>query len=288
MKNPWLIYLQGVIALLYFAGCSGEDYDPSASNPDRAEIQGKVIERSSLPKPLDSRVADSPVTTDKAPPLEATSGESVGSLAINTLDESNGSVIGETVVNDDKEPEGEPSEIVNPLIGQNLPEIQSENEPVANGNSTEPNPPQSKLPPLPEGSPYKEVSFRSLSSFPYDVEWTKDGKEPDPTAFLKRVPPEVRKLSGAKVAVEGFMIPTMVNEDNKVTEFLLLPDQMSCCYGKNPAANGWVVVNAKGIDIMMDKIIRVTGSMFVEERWDEEFFEGLYHLDCEKVTGPAL
>ena len=102
------------------------------------------------------------------------------------------------------------------------------------------------------------------------------------------MPREVRKLGGAKVAVEGFMIPTMVNEDNKVTEFLLLPDQMSCCYGKNPAANGWVVVTSKGTDIMMDQMIRVTGSIVVEERWDEEFFVGLYHLSCENVTGPAL
>ena len=179
---------------------------------------------------------------------------------------------------------------LNPLIGQTLPEVQPAEDTIAGETATSPAPePQnSQLPPLPKDSPYKEVSFRALSSFPYDVEWATDGKEPDPSAFLKRVPPEVRKLSGAKVAVEGFMIPTMVNEENKVTEFLLLPDQMSCCYGKNPAANGWVVVNAKGIDIMMDKIIRVTGSMFVEERWDEEFFEGLYHLTCEKVTGPAL
>ena len=90
-------------------------------------------------------------------------------------------------------------------------------------------------------------------------------------------------------SVEGFMIPTMVNEDNKVTEFLLLPDQMSCCFGKAPEANGWVVVTAsKGVEIMMDQIIRVTGTMAVEEKWDEEFFVGRYHMACDKITGPAL
>ena len=40
------------------------------------------------------------------------------------------------------------------------------------------------------------------------------------------------------------MIPTIVDENNEVKEFLLLPDQMSCCFGQTPEANGWVVVNA--------------------------------------------
>jgi hypothetical protein len=54
-------------------------------------------------------------------------------------------------------------------------------------------------------------------------------------------------------------------------------------------ANGWVVVNAtNGVEVMMDRIIRVTGQLSVEERWDEEFFVGLYHMTCDEITGPAL
>ena len=72
------------------------------------------------------------------------------------------------------------------------------------------------------------------------------------------------------------MIPTVVDENNLVKEFLLLPDQMSCCFGQTPEANGWVVVAAsEGVDALMDRIIRVTGVLVVEERWDEEFFVGL-------------
>ena len=77
--------------------------------------------------------------------------------------------------------------------------------------------------------------------------------------------------------------------NNEVKEFLLLPDQMSCCFGQAPEANGWVVVSAtKGVEVMMDRIIRVTGGFAVEERWDEEFFVGLYHMTCNEITGPAL
>ena len=155
--------------------------------------------------------------------------------------------------------------------------------------SNVPEPVVSNLPPLPKGSGYTPLSFASMSKFAYEVDWEKDGIKFDLAAFARRVPVTVRQMDGLPAAVEGFMIPTVVNEDNKVTEFLLLPDQMSCCFGKAPEANGWVVVTApKGVEIMMDRIIRVTGTMAVEEKWDEEFFVGLYHMTCDKITGPAL
>ena len=255
MKIPSFALLATSVVALLLASCSGEDYDPAAANPDPTKARGKVIE---------GKVASKQTSVEKTPaPLE------IDPFATPSSQEVAAKI--------------DPPAPSEPLVGQTLPPI----DPAA-PDPAPPAPPESKLPPLPKDSPYKEVSFRSISSFPYEVEWETDGKEPDPTAYLQRVPREVRKLGGAKVAVEGFMIPTMVNEDNKVTEFLLLPDQMSCCYGKNPAANGWVVVTSQGTDIMMDQMIRVTGSLVVEERWDEEFFVGLYHLSCENVTGPAL
>jgi len=148
---------------------------------------------------------------------------------------------------------------------------------------------QQSLPPLPEGSHYKPVEFRDLTDFQYEVEWEKDGLEFDYPAFAQRVPKGLRELTNTKVAIEGFMIPTVVDENNEVKEFLLLPDQMSCCFGQTPEANGWVVVNAQeGVEVLMDRIIRVTGLLSVEERWDEEFFVGLYHLECKEITGPSL
>ena len=143
-----------------------------------------------------------------------------------------------------------------------------------------------RLPPLPKGSHYKSVDFRDLTDFEYEVEWERDGIEFDYPAFAERVPENLRKISNTKVAIEGFMIPTVVDENNEVKEFLLLPDQMSCCFGQTPEANGWVVVNADdGVEVMMDRIIRVTGELVDEERWDEEFFVGIYHMTCREIRG---
>ena len=145
------------------------------------------------------------------------------------------------------------------------------------------------LPPLEENSGYERLDFRDLVNFTYEVTWEGDGQEFDFSAYSKRVTKRLREKSGLSIAVEGFMIPTIVDENNKVKEFLLLPDQMSCCFGKSPEANGWVVVSSSdGVEVLMDQIIRVNGNLTVEERWDEEFFVGLYHLDCENIIGPSL
>lgn len=166
--------------------------------------------------------------------------------------------------------------------------IKGRAQPETDGNQTQ-EIIESNLPPLEEGSEYKPLAFRDMMNFEYLVEWEKDGKDFDFSAYAQRVPKRLREKSGNMVAIEGFMIPTVVDENNEVKEFLLLPDQMSCCFGQTPEANGWVVVNAsKGVEVMMDRIIRVTGQLMVEERWDEEFFVGLYHMTCDEITGPAL
>jgi len=140
------------------------------------------------------------------------------------------------------------------------------------------------LPPHDESAGYQALTYSTLTQFSYEIDWEADGVEFDFSRFASRVPRSIRKLNGTKVALEGFMVPTVVDESNLVKEFLLMPDQLSCCFGQAPEANGWVVVRSeKGVGVFMDQVIRALGSLTVEERWDEEFFVGLYHLECEEL-----
>ncbi len=140
------------------------------------------------------------------------------------------------------------------------------------------------LPPHDQAGGYEMITYSKLTEFPYEIDWDSDGLAFDFSAYASRVPRNVRNLSGKKVAIEGFMVPTVVNEQNMVEEFLLMPDQLSCCFGQAPEANGWVVVRSEGgVDVAMDRVIRVLGSLTVEERWDEEFFVGLYHVQCDEM-----
>lgn len=135
-------------------------------------------------------------------------------------------------------------------------------------------------------SGYEALKYSVLTTFPYEIEWESDGLDYDFSAYSARVPKQVRSLSGTQVAIEGFMVPTVVDEENLVKEFLLMPDQLSCCFGQAPEANGWVVARSEsGVEVTMDRVIRILGRLTVEERWDEEFFVGLYHLQCEELIG---
>jgi hypothetical protein len=144
---------------------------------------------------------------------------------------------------------------------------------------------------LPEHDPstgYELLRYSSLTNFTYEIDWEKDGLAFDFSAYANRVPRDIRSLSNQKVALEGFMVPTVVDEENLVKEFLLMPDQLSCCFGQAPEANGWVVARSqKGVEVSMDRVIRVLGKLTVEERWDEEFFVGLYHLECDQLVDSA-
>ena len=140
------------------------------------------------------------------------------------------------------------------------------------------------LPPHDPSSKYKPLAYSALTEFPYEIDWELDGVEFDFSAYASRVPKRVRNLSGKTVALEGFMVPTVVDEQNRVKEFLLMPDQLSCCFGQAPEANGWVVARSEqGVDVAMDRVIRVLGTLTVQERWDEEFFVGLYHVECDEM-----
>ena len=142
------------------------------------------------------------------------------------------------------------------------------------------------LPPHDSSSGYEALKYSVLTIFPYEIEWESDGLDYDFSSYSARVPKDVRSLSGTQVAIEGFMVPTVVDEENLVKEFLLMPDQLSCCFGQAPEANGWVVARSEnGVEVTMDRVIRILGRLTVEERWDEEFFVGLYHLQCEELIG---
>ncbi len=140
---------------------------------------------------------------------------------------------------------------------------------------------------------FPKVNFGVLTGFRYNVNWETDGRSPDQAAFARRVPSSARSLHGRQVSVDGFMIPvTLLDNDSKTTEFLLLPNTKACCEGKTPEQNGWILVKTPpvGVKPQIDKLLRVTGEFTVQERWNpsDGFFKGLYHMTCEMLTPVAL
>lgn len=130
------------------------------------------------------------------------------------------------------------------------------------------------------------VSFADLGrALPADPEQARAGD------YLKGVPRSVRGLDQGRVLLQGFMIPTRV-EDKGVREFLLVRNQASCCFGFPLQVTDMVVVRMTGRPAasLMDHTLVVVGRLHVQEHWSGPVLGSLYQMDGESVTSetPAL
>jgi hypothetical protein len=103
---------------------------------------------------------------------------------------------------------------------------------------------------------------------------------------LRFVPGGIRRLDGKRVAVTGFMLPTRI-KNRQVTEFFLMRNQNTCCFGIPPELNEVVEVQktAHPTKVLMDTPITVVGKLHVRERWEGVFLCSIYQLEAETVDG---
>jgi hypothetical protein len=130
---------------------------------------------------------------------------------------------------------------------------------------------------------YLKLGFDRLSGFKFVA------PEYDPAANPKAAPPTgeeqipatVKEWSGKKAVVTGFMLPTKL-DNGKAVEFLLMANQMACCYGTVPNMNDWVIVKiAKGVPITQDVPISFRGLFKVSATFESGYMTGIYELEAE-------
>jgi hypothetical protein len=133
---------------------------------------------------------------------------------------------------------------------------------------------------------YQAVGFDKLASFVFEaapIDPAAD-KSVKPVVDESRIPAAIKALSGKDVRVTGFMIPVkLVN--GLVTEFLLVKDQTSCCYGGAPNPNHWVMVKlAKGMKNISDMPVHVYGRLEVGPVFDtSNYLIAIYRLDGQSA-----
>ena len=132
---------------------------------------------------------------------------------------------------------------------------------------------------------YLKLGFEQLASYPF-VPPAFD-PQADPKAKLptgeEQIPANVKGWSGKKAVITGFMVPVKM-DIGLVTEFLLMRNQMACCYGVVPSMNEWIVVKMKkGVAPMMDVPVAFYGELKVGAMFENGYMTGLYELDGEKM-----
>lgn len=132
------------------------------------------------------------------------------------------------------------------------------------------------------GETFRLLPYSFLTSFRLDLH-----DEMTTAQTLGKIPGEVKAYNEKSVAVTGYMLPIKVNE-GLVTDFLLLPNTLSCCYGTTPRINEIIVAKTtgKGVKAKKDIPISVLGTFHVGAIRNNEHLIGIYQMDCERIVEP--
>ena len=182
--------------------------------------------------------------------------------------------------------DGNPRKDVNPA-----PEISVETQPGAVPDAKPPNVSSERS--GKRTGEYELLTFDTLTSFRIrEPNWARLD-DPDYVAALnldEEIPPQIRALNGSKIEIEGFMLPLEGEFDN-VRTFVLLKDQMACCFGAIPLLNEWVYVEVprkKKIRSYQDVPISLRGTFRVGQKFEGDILVGIYHLELDRLAADVL
>jgi hypothetical protein len=102
------------------------------------------------------------------------------------------------------------------------------------------------------------------------------------------IPASIKAFDGKRVRVEGYMLPTVLDKKGKVTDFLLVASQISCCYGGPTQVHEFITVHVKGTSVRpnMDATIPVGGVLHVGAIRENGQLVGIYRMEAEKLVVP--
>jgi hypothetical protein len=132
---------------------------------------------------------------------------------------------------------------------------------------------------------YVKLGFEQLASYEFNPPAFDPAATPDvkPPTGEEQIPAVVKGWNGKKAVITGFMVPVKMDK-GLVTEFLLMRNTMSCCFGAVPNMNEWVVVKMKkGVQPLMDLPVSFYGELKVGAMFENGYMTGLYELEAERM-----
>lgn len=133
---------------------------------------------------------------------------------------------------------------------------------------------------------YRPVSFNVLASYDYDPIEIAESLAEHPEAELPDlIPAKIRALDGTRVMLTGFMVPVEIQKE-RVRTFLLVKNQMVCCFGIAVSMNDWVMVDmepGKTAPFVQDVLLNAYGVLEVGERLEDGMVMSIYRLRGDSV-----
>jgi hypothetical protein len=119
------------------------------------------------------------------------------------------------------------------------------------------------------------TTIKELGNFDFDAD--KGGN----------IPEDVKKLTGTKVRLSGFMIP--LDQADNISNFALVPSLFACCFGQAPQIQHQVIVHTpkgKAVPYFPDEIV-CEGTLTVAEKKDDGYIISVFDLDVSSVKPAA-
>ena len=156
---------------------------------------------------------------------------------------------------------------------------------VSSDPASEAPPSVTDMPPPTVVKGYLQLGFDRLAGYEFTLQPQPTDQKLPRWNGQDQIPDVVKGWSGKKADLKGYMLPMRL-EKGLVTEFLLMRDMSSCCYGSNPSMNHFVVVKmAKGVPAVSEKVVKVSGTFKVNTNYDAfGIMTGIYELAGEKVV----
>ena len=129
---------------------------------------------------------------------------------------------------------------------------------------------------------YLSLTFDQLSQFEYPV--TPEGAITElPDGSKPSIPNDIKKLDQKRVSLSGFILPLDANE-SKTETFILIKNQLLCCFGQEPKINEYCIVNmTEPTELILDRPVMISGSLQVGELMDGELILCLYQLHGDEL-----
>lgn len=126
----------------------------------------------------------------------------------------------------------------------------------------------------------REVSFSDLA-FELDPGQVREGSK---TGYARWLPDRVKLRDGERVRIEGFMLPTRM-EEGGVREGLILANQLACCYGQSPRFCEFIVARFAGkpAPAVQDRPLVFQGKLRVADVFSDGAWTALYTLEEANV-----
>ena len=125
-----------------------------------------------------------------------------------------------------------------------------------------------------DDSSFQTVSFQTLgaATLPDDQGWQST-----------TIPTEALELNGKPVSLQGYMIP-LTFDGSRVTSFLLVKDQTTCCFGVGATMKDWVFVKmTRPTSSVMDVPLEVRGTFYASPDVVDGELLSLYRMSGEVV-----